>query len=174
MPKMSGPSSSRSINLPSVTPLIVLSSVANLPADCLNLGQGYMNFGPVSWIREAAEAALKEVAPNHYSHPKGRINLRNALKNFYGPQLNRELDVETEILVTSGANEGMYSVFTAFLEQGDEVIVFEPFFDQYLPSITFNGGVPIYVPLHPPKDAKPGERTTSNDWTVNMDELRYA
>jgi len=66
----------------------------------------------------------------------------------------------------------MYSVFTAFLEQGDEVIMFEPFFDQYLPSITFNGGIPIYVPLHPPKDAKAGQRITSNDWTINFDELK--
>jgi len=87
----------------------VVYSVANLPSDCLNLGQGYMNFAPVPWIREAAEAALKEVSSNHYSHPKGRINLRNALKKFYSPQLNRELDVETEILVTSGANEGVCS-----------------------------------------------------------------
>lgn len=66
-----------------------------------------MNFSPPTWVREAAEEALKNVAPNHYSHPKGRIRLREAIKSFYGPQLNRELDVETEILVTSGANEGI-------------------------------------------------------------------
>ncbi|KAF4602206.1 hypothetical protein EYR40_005410 [Pleurotus pulmonarius] len=144
----------------------------NLPADCINLGQGYMNFPPPAWVTEAAEEALRTVAPNHYSHPKGRIRLREAIKKFYGPQLGRELDVESEILVTSGANEGQYSVFTAFLEQGDEVIMFEPFFDQYLPSVTFNGGKPVYVPLHPP--AHDISKPTSNDWTIDIAELRRA
>jgi len=65
---------------------------------------------------------------------------------------------------------GQYSVFTAFLNPGDEVIFFEPFFDQYLPSVTFNGGVPVYVPLHPP--AAELEKPTSNDWTIDFAELR--
>ncbi|KAL0949690.1 hypothetical protein HGRIS_009727 [Hohenbuehelia grisea] len=147
-------------------------NAANLPADCLNLGQGYMNFAPPSWVTEAAGEALRSVAPNHYSHPRGRIRLRNAIKAFYGPQFQRELDVESEILVTSGANEGQYSVFTAFLEQGDEVIMFEPFFDQYLPSVTFNGGKPVYVPLHPPSADK--VKPSSDDWTIDIAELRRA
>lgn len=147
-------------------------SAANLPADCINLGQGYMNFAPPTWITAAAEDALKSVAPNHYSHPRGRIRLREALKAFYSPQFHRDLDVESEILVTSGANEGQYSVFTAFLEHGDEVIMFEPFFDQYLPSVTFNGGKPVYVPLHPPSPST--NKPTSDDWTIDVDELRAA
>lgn len=65
-----------------------------------------MNFAPPTWVKEAAEEALNNVAPNHYSHPKGRMRLREAIKKVYGPQLGRDLDVETEILVTSGANEG--------------------------------------------------------------------
>jgi kynurenine aminotransferase len=69
-----------------------------------------MNFAPPAWVTEAAGEALGDIAPNHYSHPRGRIRLREALKVFYSPLLNRELDVESEILVTSGANEGM-SVF---------------------------------------------------------------
>ncbi|EKM80170.1 hypothetical protein AGABI1DRAFT_38406 [Agaricus bisporus var. burnettii JB137-S8] len=144
----------------------------NLPPDCINLGQGYMNFAPPKWITEAAEQALNSVAPNHYSHPRGRIRLREAIKNFYDPLFNRSLNVDSEILITSGANEGMYSVLTAFLEQGDEVILFEPFFDQYLPSVTFNGGKPVYVPLHPP--ASHIKKPTSDDWTIDMDELRRA
>ncbi|KAF8665547.1 hypothetical protein AX16_000008 [Volvariella volvacea WC 439] len=131
-----------------------------------------MNFGPPEWVTDAAQQALESVAPNHYSHPKGRIRLRDAIRNFYGPQLGRDLDVETEILVTSGANEGQYSVFTAFLEEGDEVIMFEPFFDQYLPSVTFNGGKPVYVPLHPPPADK--LKPTSGDWYIDFDELRRA
>lgn len=65
-----------------------------------------MNFAPPEWVRKAAEEALGVVAANHYSHPKGRIRLRQAIKKVYDPQLHRDLDVEKEILVTSGANEG--------------------------------------------------------------------
>jgi len=69
-----------------------------------------MNFAPPKWIVQAAEEALNTVASNHYSHPKGRIRLREALKSFYSPRFYRELDVESEILVTSGANEGLSSL----------------------------------------------------------------
>lgn len=65
-----------------------------------------MNFPPPQWVRDAADTALNTVAANHYSHPKGRIRLREAIKNYFSPLLHRELDVESEILVTSGANEG--------------------------------------------------------------------
>jgi hypothetical protein len=81
-------------------------SAANLPSDCLNLGQGYMNFAPPKWITVAAEEALNTVGPNHYSHPRGRPRLRNAIKHFYGSQFNRDVNVDSEIIVTSGANEG--------------------------------------------------------------------
>lgn len=67
---------------------------------------------------------------------------------------------------------GQYAVFVAYLEPGDEVIMFEPYFDQWLPSITFNHGVPVYVPLHPPPPEQ--AKSTSNDWTINFDELRKA
>ena len=65
-----------------------------------------MNFAPPEWVTEQAEKALHTVAANHYSHPKGRIRLRQAIKDVYSPLFNRELDVEQNILVTSGANEG--------------------------------------------------------------------
>ena len=94
---------------------LIASSAANLPADCINLGQGYMNFAPPKWVTDAAEEALKDVAPNHYSHPRGRIRLREAIKTYYGPQLGRDLDVNSEILVTSGANEGAASCVSGSL-----------------------------------------------------------
>jgi kynurenine aminotransferase len=59
----------------------------------------------------------------------------------------------------------------AFLEHGDEVILFEPFFDQYLPSVTFNGGVPVYVPLHPRTAGV--DKPTGHDWKIDFDELRF-
>lgn len=85
-------------------------SAANLPSDCINLGQGYMNFAPPKWIVDSAETALRSVAGNHYSHPRGRIRLREALKKFYDPLFGRDMDVNSEILVTSGANEGTYAI----------------------------------------------------------------
>jgi DNA-binding transcriptional MocR family regulator len=88
---------------------IDISSAANLPSDCINLGQGYMNFPPPQWVRDAADVALNTVAGNHYSHPKGRLRLREAIRDHYSEGFNRRLDVEDEILVTSGANEGVGS-----------------------------------------------------------------
>ena len=75
-------------------------------------------------------------------------------------------------MMHDGRCAGQYSVFTAFLEHGDEVIMFEPFFDQYLPSVTFNGGKPVYIPLHPPSHDIP--KPTSNDWSIDFEELRSA
>ena len=66
-----------------------------------------MNFSPPQWIKDAASEALSTVVANHYSHPKGRLRLREAIRDYYSPILGRQLDVENEILVTSGANEGM-------------------------------------------------------------------
>lgn len=68
-----------------------------------------MNFSPPEWVRKSAEEALRTTAANHYSHPRGRLRLREAIKSRYSTSLKRDLDVESEILVTSGANEGELS-----------------------------------------------------------------
>ena len=72
--------------------------------------------------------------------------------------------------VTTGANEGMLSAFMGFLEPGDEVIVFEPFFDQYISNIEMPGGKVVYVPLHPPANGA-SETTSAGEWTVDLAEL---
>ena len=66
---------------------------------------------------------------------------------------------------------GEYAALVAFLEPGDEAILFEPFFDQYLPSVTFNGGVPVYVPLHPQTTGV--DKPTGHDWKIDFKELRF-
>ncbi|KAI0742279.1 PLP-dependent transferase [Daedaleopsis nitida] len=149
-------------------------NAANLPKDCINLGQGYMNFPPPPWAREAAEEALRSTEGNHYAPAKGRLRLRKALKEFYEPSFGKDLDPETEIIVTSGANEGQYAAFTAFIEPGDEVIILEPFFDQYLPSVAFQGGKCVYVPLHPSAEPAPGVKIGKKQWTIDFDELERA
>ncbi|KIJ37408.1 hypothetical protein M422DRAFT_33742 [Sphaerobolus stellatus SS14] len=147
-------------------------NAANLPSDCINLGQGYMNFAPPEWIKQGVFSAVNNVPTNHYSHPKGTPRLRNAISKHYSPSFGRQLNPDSEVIVTSGANEGEYAVFTAYLDPEDEVIMFEPFFDQYLASVTFNSGVPVYVPLHPPSHDK--KKPTGDDWTIDFDELRRA
>jgi kynurenine aminotransferase len=82
----------------------------NFAPEVINLGQGHMNFKPPQWIIDAANDALAEVETNQYAHPKGRKRLREAIKQFYGPQFGRDLDIEKEILVTVGATGGDISV----------------------------------------------------------------
>jgi kynurenine aminotransferase len=67
----------------------------------------------------------------------------------------------------------MLSAFMGFVEPGDEVIVFEPFFDQYIHNIQMPGGKVVYVPLHPPEKGAT-QTTSAGDWSLNMDELRAA
>lgn len=67
----------------------------------------------------------------------------------------------------------MLSAFMAFIEPGDEVIVFEPFFDQYISNIEMPGGKIVYVPMHPPKEG--GSKTLSaGEWKIDFDELERA
>merc|ERR1711939_349208 len=145
-----------------------------VPKDSLNLGQGFMSWAPPAFVQDAIHKSINGVMEHHYSHPRGRIGLRNALSKYLSSGFNlpegRELDPESEVLVTAGGNGGMYAFATAFLQPGDEVIIFEPFFDQYPAQITFNGGVPRYVALKPP--AKASTSTVSAaEWTIDMDEL---
>lgn len=137
----------------------------------VNLGQGFFSYSPPPFAIEAAKKALDVAALNQYSPTKGRPSLKKALAKSYSPYFNRDLDWDSEIVVTAGANEGMYAAFTAFLNPGDEVIVFEPFFDQYIPNIQLPGGKPVYVPLHPPKDADTRTHSAA-EWTVDFDELK--
>ncbi|KAL7416880.1 pyridoxal phosphate-dependent transferase [Mrakia frigida] len=151
----------------------------NMPKDSINLGQGFMSWAPPDFILEAANDAISNnVMANHYSPARGRPRLRNAIASHYSKEFThlgqKGLDPETEILVTAGANEGMYAALLAYLNPGDEVICIEPFFDQYTASIIFNGGVPVYVPLHPPPAGQTGAKPTGKDWRVDFDELRAA
>jgi len=107
------------------------------------------------------------------NHPKGRPRLKKAIADAYSPFFGRTLDPETEVTITTGANEGMLSAFMAFVEPGDEVIVFEPFFDQYISNIEMPGGKVVYVPLHPPENGATAN-TSAGEWSLNMSELEKA
>ncbi|CAM1510464.1 Fc.00g007990.m01.CDS01 [Cosmosporella sp. VM-42] len=139
----------------------------------VNMGQGFFGYNPPKFILDAAKDALDRVECNQYSPTKGRPRLRKAIADAYSPFWGRQLDPETEVTVTTGANEGMLSAFMAFIEPGDEVIIFEPFFDQYISNIQMPGGKIVYVPLHPPTD---GATKTSSaaEWSINFEELEKA
>ncbi|KAK8093648.1 aminotransferase class I and II [Apiospora hydei] len=139
----------------------------------VNMGQGFFGYNPPDFIINAAKAALDKVDCNQYSPTKGRPRLKKAIADAYSPFWGRQLNPDTEVTITTGANEGMLSAFMAFIEPGDEVILFEPFFDQYISNIEMPGGKIVYVPLHPPKD---GPTTTSSaaNWAIDFDELEKA
>ncbi|OAA41315.1 Pyridoxal phosphate-dependent transferase, major domain protein [Metarhizium rileyi] len=139
----------------------------------VNMGQGFFGYNPPEFILNAAKDALDRVECNQYSPTKGRPRLRKAIADAYAPFWGRKIDPETEVTITTGANEGMLSAFMAFIEPGDEVIVFEPFFDQYISNIEMPGGKIVYVPMHPPES---GATKTSSaaDWTIDFDELTKA
>lgn len=96
------------------------------------MGQGFFGYNPPKFILDAAKEALNHVDCNQYSPTKGRPRLKKAIADAYSPFWGRKLNPDTEVTITTGANEGMLSAFMAFIEPGDEVIVFEPFFDQYV------------------------------------------
>ncbi|KAG9242220.1 kynurenine aminotransferas-like protein [Calycina marina] len=139
----------------------------------VNMGQGFFGYNPPQFILNAAKAALDKVDCNQYSPTKGRPRLREAIADSYSPLWGRKLNPETEVTITTGANEGMLSAFMAFIEEGDEVIVFEPFFDQYISNIQMPGGKIVYVPLHPPKNGAT-ENTSSSEWAIDFNELSRA
>ncbi|GLA18278.1 hypothetical protein AnigIFM62618_005433 [Aspergillus niger] len=136
----------------------------------VNMGQGFFGYNPPKFALDAAKEALDRVDCNQYSPTKGRPRLKKAIADAYSPSFGRTLNPDTEVTITTGANEGMLSAFMGFIEPGDEVIIFEPFFDQYISNIEMPGGKIRYVPLHPPKDG--ATRTSpASEWTIDFEEL---
>ncbi|KAJ1959474.1 arylformamidase [Dipsacomyces acuminosporus] len=143
----------------------------------VNLGQGFMSFPPKDFIRRAAQEALVENAHNQYAPPRGRPALLEQLGQRFSEKFGRPIDANTEVSVHAGANEALLSVFTAFLEQGQEqeVILMEPAFDQYTPNIIMAGGKPVYVPLRVQTSKDPTKDViSSDDWKLDINELEAA
>ncbi|KAH3686332.1 hypothetical protein WICPIJ_002694 [Wickerhamomyces pijperi] len=153
--------------------LINESAAAALKAqpdrELINLGQGFFSYSPPEFSITAAKNALDNPLANQYSHTKGRPSLLNALAKTYTKHYGREVTTD-EITVTTGANEALLAILTGLLQRGEEVIVFEPFFDQYISNIEIPGGVPRYVPLHPPKDIS-DRNVKGEEWAIDFEEL---
>ena len=115
----------------------------------VNLGQGFPDDpGPEDVRRKAAEAVIE--GWNQYPPMMGLPELRAAISAHYAHWQGVALDAETEVMVTSGATEAIAGALLALLEPGDEVVLFEPMYDAYLPLVRRAGGVPRFVTLQPP------------------------
>lgn len=132
----------------------------------VNLGQGFPDFDGPEEVKEAACRAIRD-GVNQYAVSSGSETLRKAIaaheERFYG----KSLDPATMITVTSGGTEAIFDCVMGLTDPGDEVILFEPFYDCYEPAAVFAGAVPRYVLLRPP-DAAHAE------WWFDADELRAA
>ncbi len=126
--------------------------------NAINLSQGFPDFDGPAEVKRAAIAAI-ESGKNQYALSNGESDLRRAVAahaaRFYGQSPNPD----TEVTIVSGATEGLFSTIVGLVNPGDEVIIFEPFFDGYVPDVIMAGGVPRYVPLRSP------------DWHFDPDEL---
>lgn len=134
-------------NLP--TSIFEVMSRLAVEKGAINLGQGFPeDDGPLD-IREAAARAFID-GPNQYPPMRGIPALRQAVAVHYKTHQNIDLDWQREVTITSGATEALAAALLAFVQPGDEVILFEPFYDAYPPMVARAGGVPRYVRLEPP------------------------
>ena len=116
--------------------------------DSLNLAQGFPNFPAPDALKEAAVRAIRDDI-NQYAITWGAHRLRVALARTYAERYGLDADPEREITVTCGATEAMISTLLALVNPGDEVIVFEPFYENYGPDTILADATPVYVPLEP-------------------------
>jgi aspartate/methionine/tyrosine aminotransferase len=127
----------------------------------INLAQGFPDFDTVDVIKAAAVAAI-EAGVNQYPVTWGSPTLRGAIASKYARFGWPDLDPETDIVVTCGSTEAMASTFLALVEPEDEVLMFEPFYENYGPDAYLSGAVPRMVSLTPP------------EWSLDVDRLRDA
>jgi aspartate/methionine/tyrosine aminotransferase len=127
----------------------------------VNLSQGFPDFpAPEDVKRAAAEAIADDV--NQYAITWGAKEFRDAIAEKTKWHLGLDVDPETEITVTCGSTEGMIAAMMATVDPGEEVVVFEPFYENYAPDAVLSGATPRYVPLRAP------------EWTFDREELRAA
>ena len=114
----------------------------------INLAQGFPNFPAPELLKEAAARAIHDDI-NQYAITWGAQSLREAIARKYAAWYGLEADPEREITVTCGATEAMISTLLALVNPGDEVVVFEPFYENYGPDTILADARPVYVPLEP-------------------------
>ncbi|HEX4645234.1 MAG TPA: aminotransferase class I/II-fold pyridoxal phosphate-dependent enzyme, partial [Verrucomicrobiae bacterium] len=132
----------------------------------VNLAQGFPDFSAPAEIKAAARAAIDSDV-NQYAITWGAKNLRNAIARQMGVWQGISVDPEKEITVCCGSTEAMISTLLAVCNAGDEVVIFEPFYENYGPDSVLSGARPRFVKLRPPAVA-------GGEWTFDEKELRAA
>jgi aminotransferase len=117
--------------------------------DAVNLAQGFPDFPAPEMLKEAACAAIRQDI-NQYAITWGAPRLRNALARKYGELYGMDVDSERDITITCGATEAMAAVMLAVVDPGDEVIVLEPFYENYGPDAVLSEARPVFLSLSPP------------------------
>ena len=132
----------------------------------VNLAQGFPDFPAPAEIKKAAQDAIAADV-NQYAITWGAKSLRNAIARQMQEWRGLTVDPEREIVVCCGSTETIVATLLAVCNKGDEVIVFEPFYENYGPDSIISGAKPRFVSLRPPQD--PG-----GEWTFDPQELREA
>ena len=146
--------------LPDVgTTIFTVMSQMALQYNAVNLGQGFPDFAMSEELISLVAKAMQD-GHNQYVHMNGLPLLRNRLTEKAHRLYNTELDPETQITVTPGGTYAIYTALTTVLNPGDEVIVFEPAYDSYIPNIEINGAKPVLISLRFP------------DYSIPWDEVR--
>ncbi len=114
----------------------------------VNLAQGFPDFPCPEVLKDAAAKALRDDV-NQYAITWGSRRLRRALAAKYQDWYGMAVDPETEITVTCGATEAMAATLLAIVDPGDEVVIFEPFYENYGPDAILCGATPVFVPIRP-------------------------
>src|SRR6201996_5121170 len=133
-------------------PMTVFEEMSGLARTlgAINLGQGFPDDpGPEAVRARAADATLNGY--NQYPPMAGLPELRTAVAGHYARTQGLDLNPTSEITITSGATEALAAAFLGLIEPGDEVVVFQPLYDAYLPVIRLAGGVPKLISLQPPR-----------------------
>jgi len=138
----------------------VMTRLAN-EVGAINLSQGFPDFETSPELIDTVARYMRE-GHNQYAPMPGVLALREALAQKIEALYGRRYDPVTEITVTTGATEGIFAALTAFVHPGDEVLLFQPAYDSYTPSVTLSGGRPVYVTLRYP------------DYRIDWDEVRRA
>jgi aspartate/methionine/tyrosine aminotransferase len=132
----------------------------------VNLAQGFPDFPAPAEIKRAAQEAVAADV-NQYAITWGAKNLRNAIALQMQEWQGIAVDPETQITVCCGSTEAMISTLLAVCNKGDEVVIFEPFYENYGPDSVLSGAKPVFVKLRPPT-------TADGEWTFDERELRAA
>ncbi len=135
-----------------------MSSLA-VEHNAINLGQGFPDY-PMSEELIALVNQHMQAGHNQYVHMNGLPALRSVIAEKIYSLYKQQINADTEITITPGGTYAIYTALTTVLQPGDEVIVFEPAYDSYIPNIEINGAVPILIPLVYP------------DYKIDWDEVR--